>query len=97
MTRQSQTQSYRGSSRTAVGHGVSSYTLFLELFLIAEGILRRMWRSERPRCDVVSAAGSLKRSKHDILNSTTACNIAAHGWHSCRQRTDRKLEKRNLR
>jgi len=72
-----------------VGHVLRSFTLFLKLFLIAEGILRRMWRSERPRCDVVSAAGSLKRSKHDILSSTAACNITAHGWHSCRQRTDR--------
>jgi len=80
-----------------VGHGVSSYTLFLKLFSIAKGIFRRMLRSERPKCDDLIAASSLERSKHDILSSTAACNITAHGSHSCRQRPERYLEKKVLR
>lgn len=53
-----QLETYRGSSPSDVGHGVSSYTLFLNVFSVAAGMLKVGCPADRPKWSVRSEVGA---------------------------------------
>lgn len=62
-------ETYRGSSPSDVGHGVSSYALFLYVFSVAAGMLKVGCSFDRPKWSVRSEVGASNQLKGTSLSA----------------------------